>query len=397
MRKRRRSLVIEDDPVLPLCYWQYLLTKGVLLLVSILFWVPGCAVNRSIEKTTDDIYVLNYVRDPQIGDYRDIDRKSLRQAILSNLSYLYRLDEDTVFNYGGRTVSVKEVIRSQKTFLQVIDHAVSEEMLEILMSAMFEWYRASGRDGRGTVIFTGYYIPEIEGSLYPSERYRYPIYRTPEDLKKKTPFYTREEIDGNRVLDGKGLEIAWLADPIEAYFLHIQGSGIIKLPDGSSTGVHYAGNNGHPYRSIGKIMIEKGLIKPEEGSLEGIKRYFKDHPEKIAEVLYQNPRYIFFEIDKSPAVGGLDVPLTAGHSIATDPTFFPKGGLSYIKTRIPIVDPYGVVKGWTDIGRFVVNQDEGGAIKGPDRVDIFWGTGFEAGLVAGSMKEKGYLYFLLQK
>lgn len=357
----------------------------------------GCSTVHYKQSATEKLYPLTYVNPPRINSYHDIDRRSLRKAIMNNLSYLEGIDKETGFNYGGRIVSAEEVAKSQRTFLQVIDHAVSEEMLEILMGSMFEWYRASGVDGKGTVIFTGYYVPEIEGSLSPSEKYRYPLYRAPEGLKKETPFYTREEIDGKRVLEGKGLEIAWLADPIEAYFLHIQGSGIIRLPDGSSAGIHYAGNNGHPYTSIGTIMIEKGLIKPEEGSLHGIKRYFRDYPEKIEEILYQNPRYIFFKIDNAPAMGGLRVPLTPGHSIATDPSFFPKGGLSFINTKAPLVDSSGVVKGWTGIERFVLNQDEGGAIKGPGRVDVFWGTGPEAGLAAGSMKEKGDLYFLLQR
>jgi membrane-bound lytic murein transglycosylase A len=184
---------------------------------------------------------------------------------------------------------------------------------------------------------------------------------------------------------------------VEVYFLQVQGSGTVRLPDGSTIGVHYDGNNGHPYTSIGKILIEQGLIKPEEGSLPGIKRYLLGHAEKINKLLYQNPRYIFFKINNTPAKGSLQIPLTAGYSIATDPSLFPKGGLSFIKTVAPVVDPSGAVTGWKDIKRFVLNQDEGGAIKGPGRVDIFWGAGSESGLTAGSLKESGELYFLIQR
>ena len=347
------------------------------------------------QATPEKVFPLTYVKPPQ--EYGDIDRKSLRQAIISNLSYLEGIDKGTEFNYGGKVVQTDEIISTQKTLLQVVDTVESKEMLGFIMEHMFEWYKASGVDGKGTVVFTGYYIPEVEGSLSPSDRYRYPLYRPPEDLKKDVQYYTREEIDGRRILEGKGLAVAWLADPVEAYFLHIQGSGIIRMPDGSKIGVHYAGNNGHSYVSIGRIMIDQGIIRPEDGSLQGLKRYFHDHADNINGILYQNPRYIFFKIDNAPATGSLRVPLTPGHSIATDPLLFPRGGLSFIRTVSPEVDPSGRVTGWKDVKRFVVNQDEGGAIKGPGRVDLFWGEGSEAGLTAGSMKEKGELYFIIQK
>ena len=329
----------------------------------------------------EKVISLTYVNPPH--EYGDIDRESLKQAIVSNLSYLEGIDKATGFNYAGRVVQADEMIRTQKTLLQVVDSVESKEMLGIIMEHMFEWYKASGVDGKGTVVFTGYYIPEVEGSLSPSDKYRYPLYRPQEGLEKDVQYYTRAEIDGKKILEGKGLEIAWLADPVEAYFLHIQGSGIIRIPDGTNVGVHYAGNNGRSYVSIGKLMIEQGIIRPEEGSLGGLKRYFHDHTDKIDEILFQNPRYIFFKIDNAPATGSLSVPLTPGHSIATDPALFPRGGLSFIKTVSPEVDPSGRVTGWKDIKRFVVNQDEGGAIKGPGRVDLFWGAGSEAGFTAG--------------
>lgn len=343
------------------------------------------------------VYPLTYVKNPPVYNYNDTDRIYLRQAIINSLSYLERINKDTEFNYGGRIARAKEVARTQRIFLQIIDNTESEEMFDLLMDYMFEWYKASGVDGKGTVVFTGYYVPEVEGRLSPSERYRYPLYRPPEDLIRDIPNYTREEIDGGRALYGKGLEIAWLADPVEAYFLHIQGSGIIRLSDGSNIGVHYAGNNGHTYKSIGKLLIDQGLISPDEGSLQEIKRFFRTHPEKIEEILYQNPRYIFFKIDNTPAKGSHQVTLTPGYSIATDPALFPRGGLSFIITKTPVVNSSGSVTGWRDLQRFVLNQDEGGGIKGPGRVDIFYGTGPDVGFTAGSMKEKGALYFLLQK
>jgi len=369
--------------------------RKISILLLLLLIAASCATSQANQPTAGRGYTLTSVSPPH--GYGDIDRKSLREAIQSNLSYLERLDKDTRFNYGGRIVRVEEVVKTHKTLLRIMDTVESKEMLEFIMGTLFEWYKASGVDGKGTVVFTGYYIPEVEGSLFPTEKYRYPLYMPPDDLKQDQSYYTRKEIDGKGVLRKKGLEIAWLADPVEAYFLHIQGSGTIRLPDGSKIGVHYADNNGHSYVSIGKLLINQEAIRPEEGSLIGIKRYLWSHPDQMDTVLDKNPRYIFFNLDNSQAKGSLQVPLTPGHSIATDPALFPRGGVSFIKTTVPVVDPSGAITGWREIKRFVLNQDEGGGIKGPGRVDIFWGGGPESGIAAGSMKERGELYFLIQR
>ncbi len=369
--------------------------RKILILLLLVILANSCAVSQANQPLSAVNYSLVYAEPPHA--YGNIDRKALREAIMTNLSFLKGIDPETEFDYGGKIVRAREVEKTQKTLLQILDTAESNEMIELLMDYMFEWYKASGVDGRGNVVFTGYYVPEVEGSLYQSAKYRYPLYRIPDDIKKDAEYFTRKDIDGGGALDDKGLEIAWLADPVEAYFLHIQGSGTIRLPDGSAIGVHYGGNNGYPYTSIGKLMIERGMIKPGEGSLMGLKKYLSEHKEQMSEILYQNPRYIFFKLDNGGAKGSIQVPLTAGHSIATDPSLFPRGGLSFIKTTAPVVDQSGNVLKWEPVNRFVLNQDEGGAIKGPGRVDLFWGAGPDAGLSAGSMKERGELYFILQK
>jgi len=369
--------------------------RKIFILFLLVILTNSCTVSQANQPSSAINYSLVYVEPPHA--YGNIDRKALREAIVTNLSYLQRIDPETEFDYGGKIVRAREVANTQKTLLQIIDTAESNEMIELLMDYMFEWYKASGVDGKGNVIFTGYYVPEVEGSLYPSDKYRYPLYRPPDDLKKETAYFTRNDIDGSRALEGRGLEIAWLADPVEAYFLHIQGSGTIRFPDGSTTGVHYAGNNGHSYTSIGKLMLERGLLKPGEANIMGLKRYLSSHKEQMSEILYQNPRYIFFRLDNAGAKGSIHVLLTPGHSIATDPSLFPRGGLSFIRTTTPVVDQSGKVLKWEPLNRFVLNQDEGGAIKGPGRVDLFWGAGVDAGFSAGSMKERGELYFILQK
>ncbi|OGW44299.1 MAG: hypothetical protein A2132_01520 [Nitrospirae bacterium RBG_16_43_11] len=369
--------------------------RKILILFLLVILTNSCAVTQANQPSSTSNYSLVYVEPPRA--YGNIDRKALREAIITNLSYLQKIDPKTEFDYGGKIVHAREVANTQRTLLQIIDTAESNEMIELLLDYMFEWYKASGVDGKGNVTFTGYYIPEVEGSLHPSDKYRYPLYRMPDDLKKDSTYFTRIDIDGEKVLDGRGLEIAWLADPVEAYFLHIQGSGTIKLPDGSTIGVHYAGNNGHLYTSIGKLMLELRLLKPGEANIIGLKKYLREHEDHMSEILYQNPRYIFFKLAKGGAHGSINVPLTPGHSIATDPSLFPRGGLSFIRTTTPVVDQSGKVLKWEPVNRFVLNQDEGGAIKGPGRVDLFWGAGVEAGHSAGSMKEQGELYFILQK
>ncbi len=369
--------------------------RKIFILFLLVIITNSCAVTQANQPLLASNYSLVYVEPPRV--YGNIDRKALREAILTNLSYLQRIDPETEFDYGGKIVRAREVVNTQRTLLQIIETAESNEMIELLMDYMFDWYKASGVDGKGNVIFTGYYVPEVEGSLQRTDKYRYPLYRPPSDLKKDTAYLTRSDIDGNRALEGKGLEVAWLSDPVEAYFLHIQGSGIIKLPDGSTIGVHYAGNNGHLYTSIGKLMLERGLLKPGEANIMGLKRYLRENQGQMSEILYNNPRYIFFKLDNEGAKGSIHVLLTPGHSIATDPSLFPRGGLSFIKTTTPVVDQSGNVLKWEPVSRFVLNQDEGGAIKGPGRVDLFWGSGVDAGHSAGSMKEQGELYFILQK
>src|SRR4030067_1993587 len=223
--------------------------RKIFILFLLVILTTVSAFSQANQPLTAANYSLVYVEPPHA--YGDIDRKALREAIMTNLSFLQRIDPETEFDYGGKVVRAKEVAKTQRTLLQIIDTAESNEMIELLMDYMFEWYKAAGVDGRGNVVFTGYYVPEVEGSLSPSEKYRYPLYRLPDDLKKDVPYYPREVIDGDRALDGEGLEIAWLGDPVEAYFLHIQGSGTIRLPNGSTIRVYYDGTNGHSYTSIG--------------------------------------------------------------------------------------------------------------------------------------------------
>jgi membrane-bound lytic murein transglycosylase A len=217
-----------------------------------------------------------------------------------------------------------------------------------------------------------------------------------EDGKVK-PYFDREAIDSGRILSGRGLELYYLRDYLDRYLLHIQGSGILELEDGKMVKVGYAGTNHFPYVSLGKELIREDAVSPEKMSLQAIREYFASNPEEASRFIYRNRRYIFFYEYSGRVKGSEGVELTPGRSIATDKIIFPGGGLAYIVSQRAAPDVNGHTGEQLPLARFVVDQDSGSAIKGPGRVDLFWGTGDEAGERAGGFKEMGELYYLLVK
>ncbi|NIQ00897.1 MAG: hypothetical protein GWM98_11150 [Nitrospinaceae bacterium] len=281
----------------------------------------------------------------------------------------------------------------------------------------FAFYRA-GVGKKRRVLFTGYYTPLIPASRVRTEEYRYPLYRMPEksrnlryvghppkpaDAVQDTGRvwtwrdYTREHIDRLGALSNRGLEIAWLKDDLERFFLHIQGSGRLRFRDGTVRGVRYLGANNYPYTGIGKRMVKDKVIAAEEGSMQGIKRYLRAHPEEVPKYLFQNKRYIFFALTDEPPRGSGGGDLVAGRSIATDKSIFPAGGLAYIILRKPVLNDDHEITGWKRVARFVVDQDTGNAIRGPGRADLYFGAGHRAGVKAGHFQEWGQLFYLIKK
>jgi membrane-bound lytic murein transglycosylase A len=355
---------------------------------------------------------------PKFND--DMDRDSLIQGVRRNLEYLARLAPETLFRYGSHDFTCKQVRESQEAFLDLLSRGLDADQLNKEIRKQFRVYRATGRKGNGRVLFTGYYEPIYEGRLARDEVFRFPLYRLPNDLvridlslfserfkgesivariegKKVQPYFSRLQIEGERVLEGKGLEIAWLKDPLDVFFLHIQGSGRVRLPEGKDFLVHYQASNGRPYRSIGQYMIEKGFLAREEMSMQAMRRYLTEHPEVRDEVLNQNSSYVFFRQVETGPWGSLGVLLTPGRSVALDPKFFPKGALGFISSQKPLVNDQGEITGWVEFSRFVLHQDSGGAIKGAGRADIFWGSGPYAELTAGHLQHEGELYVLIRK
>ena len=289
-----------------------------------------------------------------------------------------------------------------------------------LIESRFTPHELSDTNGARSATITGYYEPLLRGSRSRGGPYQVPLYRTPKDLinvdlssiypeikalrlrgrlegNRVVPYPTRAEIESKGLLAGQ--ELLWVDDPIEAFFLQVQGSGRIQLPNGESIRVGYAEQNGYPYRSIGKYLVEKGELRVSDASMQGIKAWVAANPHRRDELLHQNPSVVFFkEISNLNAangpLGSMGLPLTAQRSLAVDPRFITTGSLVYMSTRVPRPtapprDP-GV-----PFQRLMIAQDTGSAILGAHRSDIFFGTGAEAGEIAGRMRSDGQLFVLL--
>jgi membrane-bound lytic murein transglycosylase A len=355
---------------------------------------------------------------PVVSD--DLDRESLRRALQQSQSYLRKLPPERVVGEQPRRFTAKEVLDSLAVFDRLLDQWDCRECWIKAVTERFDFIPSSNDPDLQNVLFTGYCDPIIEGSLVPSAEYPYPIYGKPADLvaadrttlapagsrekiigriegESIVPYYSRREIDEQGSLRGKGYEIAWVKDPIELFFLHIEGSGVLRLPDGRQIKVGYAGANGRAYRSIGRLLIDDGKVPREEMSMQRLRQYLTEHPEERSEIMAHNESYVFFRFLEQGPLGSLEVPITAGRSIATDWRLFPKGALAFIFTQMPVLDSAGQLIGWAPFLRFVLNQDTGGAIRGPQRVDLYFGTGDPAAASAGYMNSPGKLYFVLLK
>lgn len=286
--------------------------------------------------------------------------------------------------------------------------------LRVFFEEGFTPYQVFNPDGSSQGLITGYYEPKLAGNRLRTERFRYPLYAAPDDLltidlgeaypqlkdlrlrgrlqgKRVVPYYNRAEIEsGKAALQGR--ELLWVDNAVELFFLQIQGSGRIELPDGSLVKVGYAEQNGHPYVSIGRKLVEMGELRIEEASMQGIKDWASRYPEKLPALLAQNPSYVFFrELPNglSAPLGALGVPLTETYSIAVDPRTIPLGAPVFLATTYPnTAEP---------LNRLVLAQDTGGAIKGAVRADFFWGFGEQAGIQAGRMKQAGQMWVLFPK
>jgi len=286
----------------------------------------------------------------------------------------------------------------------------------------FDFYQVYGEKSWGDVFMTGYFEPVLKGSKKKKPPFTQALYKTPEDLllldlntfdgkyqhdrklrarlegNRVVPYYTREEIDSRGVLNGKKLELAWV-DVLEAHALQVQGSGVIEFEDGTSMRLGYAEKNGQRYEPVGKF-IKGGLPPGTELNALSIDSYLRSLSELERQAyLNRNPSYVFFREAEQNAITAMGVPATSGRTIATDPRWFPKGALCFLKGSRPqfASDADTQPKEWTPFSRFVFDQDTGGAIQGSGRLDLFVGRGKLAGREAGFHKQRGELYYLAPK
>ena len=354
-------------------------------------------------------------------DFRDdLELDGLEHSILKSLQYLERVPADRTYSFGEDRFDAAHLIKSLQTFQDFIRANPTGRELKNFIRSEYNVYQSIGRNQKGEVLFTGYYEPHLSGRLDKNEEFRYPIYALPTDLMKidlslfsekykgqsivgrftgqtVVPYFDRREIDEEKALVGRADALFWVKDPVDVFFLQIQGSGKIFLDTGEVVNVHYHGSNGRPYRSIGTLLIKEQKIPREEMSMQRIRSYLQAHPEEMASVFNYNPSYVFFKLEPEGPLGSLSVLLTPGRSVALDRRIFPHAALAFIETQKPVVNSAGQIDRWVDCRRFVLNQDTGGAIQGPGRADLFWGNGPYAEIAAGHLAHTGKLYFLILK
>lgn len=278
-----------------------------------------------------------------------------------------------------------------------------------ILESQFDAYLVTGQQGKDG-LFTGYFVPLIEASTQRGGDYQTPLYARPSDLVEVTLGDFREELKGQRIagtvvdgklkpfadraaidggaLAGKGLELYWAKDPIAVFFLQIQGSGQLQLPDGSRHNIGYAAQNGHPYKAIGRVLIDRGELEAKNTSLQTIRAWLLAHPDQAASVMQTNPSYVFFRAMKDGATGASGLVLTTERSLAVDNKFISYNLPMWLDTTLP---------GGATYQRLMVAQDTGGAITGVVRGDVFFGAGDRAEELAGLMKNRGAYYILVPK
>jgi peptidoglycan lytic transglycosylase A len=346
--------------------------------------------------------------------------EGLVSSIDQSLVYFRRVPLSRKYAYGKDIFDAGHMIRSLETFKVLLEKTPSPEEVNARIQNEFLVYQSAGND-KGQVLFTGYYEPIYKGSLVQDKIYTYPVFSTPADLvqidlslfsdkykghKRLTarvnpdtgrvvPYYSRRQINQISDFTDRAVPVVWLKSRVDRFFLEIQGSGRVNLEQGGQLRVHYAGSNGAAYRSVGRYLINKKEIAKEEMSMQAIREWLEKNPLRMDEVLHHNESFVFFKTEEGGPFGSINVAVSPLRSIATDRKVFPNGALCFAKTALPDPDLLEPLAQWQKSALFVLNQDTGGAIKGPGRADLFCGNGAYAEFTAGHMNVRGQLYFLV--
>ncbi len=351
----------------------------------------------------------------------NIEFKGLMASIDNSLLYFRKVPLERKYYYGKEIYTAGHIILSLGAFKAFLEKQPSVKALNNFIKSYFIVYEAAGNED-GRVLFTGYFEPVFEGRIEKSEAFSYPVYSRPDDLleidlsefsdqyqghknlvarvndsRRVVPYYSRKEINNIKDFHIRSKPVVWLKSRIDRFFLEVQGSGRIDLGQGDVLRLHYASSNGNEYRSIGRYLIDKKEILKENMSMQAIRTWLDKHPERMDEVLHHNESFVFFQTEDGGPYGSLGVEVTAMRSVATDSSLFPKGGLCFMQAQLPDKKSSTSLKKWESASFFVLNQDTGGAIKGPARADLFCGNGDYAEFTAGNMNTYGKLFFLVLK
>lgn len=333
------------------------------------------------------------------------DRERILPALDNSIDWMTRPSSASHFPVAGISHQLAE--DSLRRFRELLTESANSAAFVRAFEREFDVYQSVGWDGRGGgTLFTAYCTPILDGSLTRDATYRFPLYGLPADLAKGDggqilgqrladgrlrPYPTRAEIENGALLDGQGLELCWLADPLDAFIAHVNGSAVVRLPDGKLFRLGYAGKNGAEYASLRAELERRGELRGDERGLEGLRRWAARTPERdVLDALHVNPSYVFFTpIDGTPR-GSLNVPVTARRTLATDKSIFPRGALVY-------VDAGGSRRGGRSFHQLMLDQDTGGAIRTAGRADLYLGTGDYAEKLAGETVLEGQMYYLFLK
>ena len=370
--------------------------KSLILLLFILF-ISGCSQK-----------IQNIEKEQGVEKVENIEKKEeknrMEPASFQEIEGFFEDDLDYALS-----VFKKDCKKSKRfeEFKEICKKAEFEKDGRKFFIVNFQPYKLYDSYSNDKGIITGYYEPLLYGSLKKTKRYKYPVYKIPRDLiisdnsnlegyksrgkyknGKIIPYDTRQEIENNP--DNPNYQvIAYVDDKVDLFFLHVQGSGKIKLENGKLINIGYAEQNGRKYFGVGKYLLDEGHLTKEEMSAQSMKKFFEQNPSKVDEILNLNESYIFFKISNQDAVGALGSVLTAKRNLAVDRSFIPLGTPVFLNTKNPVTrEP---------LNQLMVAADVGGAIKGEIRADFFWGFGPEAFEYAGRMKEKGKMYVLMPK
>jgi len=328
----------------------------------------------------------------------DGDLASLREAVRQSLAWLERQPPGRILAFGSRRLTGQEYATGLRRLLGILADDPAPEVLEERVHDEFEVLSSVGR-ADGAVLLTGYHEPVVEVDDRPGPGFAAPVLGVPPGPGgqwRRCCHPSRADIEAGRL--GAGARpLAWARDPVDVFFMEVEGSGTLRFRDGREVRVGPGATNGRAYRSIGRLLIDEGWLTEETVSMGAIRAWLAAaSPADRARVLRHNESVVFFRrLDGSP-VGHLGVPLTPARSIATDARLFPPAALAFVRTERPVRLPDGRIA-WSPMSRFVLNQDTGGAIRGVGRVDVFWGRGPEADLAASEMKQLGELLFLVPR